>query len=165
MQYGGRKWWTPFHFFPLRAGFSASLCDTCDQPGYLHHFVQQKLLHQWSRWSTDGTWTLFHQRFHTRAQHIWYAARSIFALICLSLYIERPICHPAMLWLRRDVWRTWLVRSFKQPGWLAARDGNKGGGERQMREQKQRQRTTSISTENKYEMIIPLMIKTTGKEK
>lgn len=142
---------------------------TCDQPGYLHHSVQQKLLHRWSRWSTDGTWTLFHRRFRTRAQHIWYAARSIFALICLSLYIEGSICHPAMLWLRRDVWRTWLVRSCKQPGWLAARDalshltveikaveGGRGKNEN-------RDRNTSISTENKYGMIIPLMMKTTGK--
>lgn len=74
------------------------------------------------------------------AQHIWYAARSIFALICLSLYIEGTICHPAMLWLQHDVWRTWLVISFRQPGWLASWDsligaiwlwGWKGGGGRE----------------------------------
>lgn len=108
-------------FLGALSAFSTSLCVTRDQPGCLHHFVQQKLLHRWSRWSTDGTWTLFHRRFRTRAQHIWYATRSIFALICLSLYIEGTICHPAMLWLQRDVWRTWLVRSFKQPGWPGAR--------------------------------------------
>lgn len=161
---GGKRWTA---IFPLGAVFSAPLCDACDRPGYLHHFVQQKLLHRWSRRSTDGTRTLFHRRFRTRAQHIWYAARSIFALICLSIYIEGPICHPAMLWLRRDVWRTRLVRSFKQPGWRAALGGaptsdcgNKGGGGR--RKWKQRRRRKSISTENKYGLIIPLMIKPTG---
>ena len=36
------------------------------------------------------------------ARHIWYAARSIFALICLSLYIDGTICHRATLGLRRE---------------------------------------------------------------
>lgn len=117
-----RGWAPSYPINQARSGaFSASLCVTRDEPGCLHHFVQQKLLHRWSRWSTDGTWTLFHRRFRTRAQHIWYATRSIFALICLSLYIEGTICHPAMLWLQCNVWRTWLVKSFKQPGWPVVR--------------------------------------------
>lgn len=121
VQHGG----TPSHLInPAPSVFPASLANTYDQPGCLQHFVQQKLLHRWSRWSTDGTWTLFHWRFRTRAQHIWYAARSIFALICLSPYIEGTICHSATLWLRCDVWRTWPVRSFKQPGWFPRMHSN-----------------------------------------
>lgn len=93
----------------------ASHYDTYNQPDCLHYFVQHKLLHRWSRhrhrWDVDSFSSAV--PYHG-AQHIWYAARSIFALICLSLYIEGTICHPATLWLRRDVWRTWLVRSFRQ---------------------------------------------------
>lgn len=100
---------------PRAALLYASHYDTYNQPDCLHYFVQQKLLHRWSRhrhrWDVDSFSSAV--PYHG-AQHIWYAARSIFALICLSLYIEGTICHPAMLWLRRDVWRTWLVRSFRQ---------------------------------------------------
>lgn len=50
---------------PPLAVFYVSHYDTYNQPDCLHYFVQHKLLHRWSRRSTDGTWTVFHRLFRT----------------------------------------------------------------------------------------------------
>lgn len=60
------------------------------------------IAHRRHRWVFDNFSLLV--PFH-RTQHIWYAAESIFALICLSLYIETPICHLVMFLLSQAVWR------------------------------------------------------------
>lgn len=52
--------------FPFPTIFNASHDGKYNQEGCLHYFVQHKLLHQWLRQSTDGTWTLFHRLFHTK---------------------------------------------------------------------------------------------------
>lgn len=56
--------------------------------------------------STDGLQTAFHCPLHMREPNTsGPLCKSILALICLSVSIERAICHPVAFWLPWDVWR------------------------------------------------------------